>query len=221
MESPSSATNNVEPTLANSQALLQKLSIHDKSKQDVAPVQQQQQQIRGVKRGTTDRFNIVPTTTTTTTQIEVAHRIANFLMKSCKGSKEPEHMFIGEQIPAISFSKYVERLVKFTNRWAEEPDGADSLGIRCAVIAVLLLERVNVVLTCKAIHRYFMSAYLIAIKSIYDYYISNAFWGDVAGCPVHQVNRMELEFCNELKWNIVVSEDLHEIRLNLFIASPS
>jgi len=174
---------------------------------------------RGLKRKNAVRCfdDAVIVVTPESQQVEIANKIANYLMKMHKGTKEPLPMFIGEQMPAISFPKYVERLVKFTNRWAEEKDGPDSIGVRCAVIAVQYLERADVKLACKAIHRYFMIAYLLGIKLIFDYYMSNSFWGDVAGCPLKKVNEMEMEFCSSLGWVLSIDEDLHRLQLSKFV----
>jgi len=149
-------------------------------------------------------------------QIEIGHKIANHLMKTHKGQQEPVAMFVGEQLPAISFIKYVERLIKFTNKWAEEKDGPESIGVRCAVLAVQYLERADVKLTCKAMHRYFMVAYLLGIKLIFDYYMSNSFWGDVAGCSLKKINEMEMQFCSSLEWRLSVNEESHQVQLSKF-----
>jgi hypothetical protein len=151
-------------------------------------------------------------------QIEVSHLIAKYLLEEFKGRKDPDPMFVGEKEPPITFPRYVERLIKLTNRWAEETDGPDSFGVRCAVWAVDYLERIDINLHSKAIHRYFMAAFLVSIKLLFDYYMSNSYWAKVAGCPHEQVNRMEAQVCNSLNWDFHIPEERHLDSIRKFVS---
>ena len=150
-------------------------------------------------------------------QFEIASRISQYLTEVFKGTKEPHPLFLGENEPPISFLRYVERLIKLTNKWAEEGDGPDSFGVRCAILAVEYLERLDFQLTSRSMHRYFMAAFLLGIKLIYDYYISNSFWAEVSGCPRKQVNLMEVQLCNCLNWDFTVQAEKHEISMIKFV----
>jgi len=209
IESPSMVTIPYEPV--DSKPKIESLSIAEEPSNSKKEVQ------RGVKRTSENLFeDAILIITPESRQIEIGHKIANHLMKTHKGQQEPVAMFVGEQLPAISFIKYVERLIKFTNKWAEEKDGPESIGVRCAVLAVQYLERADVKLTCKAMHRYFMVAYLLGIKLIFDYYMSNSFWGDVAGCSLKKINEMEMQFCSSLEWRLSVNEESHQVQLSKF-----
>jgi len=150
-------------------------------------------------------------------QFEAAYRISRYLTEVYGGSKEPHPLFVGELEPPISFLRYVERLIKLTNKWVEEADGPDSFGVRCALLAVEYLVRIDIKLCAKSIHRYFMAAYLIGIKLIYDYYISNSFWAEVSGCPREQLNLMEIHLCSSLSWDFSVNPDKHQMAMHTFV----
>jgi len=154
-------------------------------------------------------------------QFEVAYRIACYLTEAYHGQQEPNPLFVGEKEPPISLLRYIDRLMKLTNKWVEERDGPDSFGVRCALLAVDYLERLDVKLGPKAVHRYFMTAYLIGIKLLYDYYISNTFWAEVSGCPRAQVNLMELHLCEKLKWDFSVPEERHMQYTRRFLRNKS
>jgi hypothetical protein len=151
------------------------------------------------------------------TQFEIAFRISRYLADNFSGSEEPHALFVGEKEPPITFLRYVERLIKLTNKWVEEYDGPDSLGVRCAILAIDYLERLDVQLTSKSIHRYFTTAFLIAIKLLYDYFISNSFWAEVSGCPRKQVNLMEVHLCKALNWDFAVQADKHSDSVKRFM----
>jgi hypothetical protein len=154
-------------------------------------------------------------------QFEVAFRIAHHVADDFQGTQEAQPLFTGEKEPPITFLRYVERLIKLTNKWVEEPDGADSFGVRCAILAVEYLERVDVKLSAKSVHRYFMTAFLLSIKLLYDYYISNSFWAEVSGCPRKQVNLMEVHMCQALNWDFSVQGEKHDLSVKRFVRSAA
>jgi len=149
-------------------------------------------------------------------QMEIAKRINYHLTEVFAGTIEPNPMFVGDKEPPISFTNYVHRLIELTNKWVEESDGRDSFGVRCAVLAVDYLERIDVRLDSRSIHRYYMAAFLIGIKLLYDYYISNSFWAEVAGCPRKQVNQMESQLCKDLRWDFTVDAEQHAVSISRF-----
>lgn len=133
---------------------------------------------------------------------------------------EARSCFIGSAIPPISLGDYLERLVKYANQWAEDKPSATSTGIRCLLIALEFLLRSKARLTPHSIHRYVMTAVLLAIKTTEDFAISNKFWGDVGGCKLEDVNKMEVTLCTDLNWKLHVDSGQfieHQSRL----ASPS
>lgn len=152
-------------------------------------------------------------------QSDISCQISQYLVEIYNGKKIPHPMFVGDSVPCITFIRYVKRLIKYTNIWAQENDGPDSLGVHCAILAVEYLEKLNVELNDKSIHRYFMTAFLIGIKLLDDCAMSNLYWSEVSGCPIKQLNKLEIEMCIGLKWNIVVEPEKHDNSLKKFSSS--
>jgi hypothetical protein len=152
-------------------------------------------------------------------QCEIAGRIVKYLTETYQGNDEPKAVFLGAKPSPIPFLKYTQRLMMFTNKYAEEKDGPDSIGVRCATLAVEYIERSDLKLTALSFHRCFLSAFLLGIKLIYDYYFSNAFWGEVGGISMQELNAIEVVFCEALKWKFNIEAEEHEECLRKF-ASP-
>jgi len=137
-------------------------------------------------------------------QARIAERIALYL-QTHPGAKEPDSAFFLEKPLTISLDKFVDRLMRFFNKWAEETDGPSSIGVCCAIIAVFYLKRANMRLSSQTIHRCYLGSFLVAIKMMYDFYMSNNYWANVGGVKPHEVNTIEAAFCDALSWNFSVS----------------
>jgi hypothetical protein len=120
--------------------------------------------------------------------------------------------FVGSRIPAISFVKYVERLVHNINRWAHEKPGMDSVGVQSGVFAIEYLERSCAEITPRSIHRFFLAAFLVGIKYSFDYYLSNTYWAGVGGIRLEELNNLEMDFCCQLNWDFAVSAESFELQ---------
>jgi len=166
--------------------------------------------VRGMKRSAEQRnINI-----RTPFDMEISGKIVNYLTLEYVGHVEPKPVFIAASgPPSISFLKYIQRIIKFTNQYTEEADGPDSIGVRCAAIALEYIDRADLKIDENSVHRCFLIAYLVGLKFIYDFYMSNSFWGQVGGLPMKEVNAMEIVFCEALGWNFSVTPEHHEKRL--------
>ena len=91
----------------------------------------------------------------------------------------------------------------------DEP-GARSSGVACAVIALEYLRRAKLKISPCSIHRLFVTAFLVALKYLDDFPVSNQFFSQVAGCSIRDLNFMELNFCALLGWNCHISFNLFE-----------
>jgi len=125
--------------------------------------------------------------------------------------------FLGSSAPPITILDYVERLVRYVNQWAEDEPSPTSTGIRCLLLAVEYLERANLKITSRSVHRFVMCGVLLAVKFTEDFAISNKFWGEVGGCKLDDVNRMEAAFCQLLEWRFDVSSKGFAARQSQFV----
>ena len=154
------------------------------------------------------------------TQIMVAERIDVYLTCVHRGFVQPKPVFAAATPPNVLFSKYVQRIISLTNQYAEENEAPDSLGIRCAALALELIKRANLRLDGLSIHRCFLTAHLLGIKLLHDFYMSNSFWSQVGGVSLKEVNAMEIVFCEALRWDLRVNPEEHELSLRRLIKSP-
>jgi len=151
-------------------------------------------------------------------QLRIAQRISE-AVTSFQGTVEPPQSLVNSRVPKISLELYVDRLIRQFNRWAEEADGPSSIGVRCAVMAVGYVKRANLKLSPECVHRCFLGAYLLGIKLIYDYYMSNSYWASVGGVSAKELNQIESAFCACLNWSFAVSPTEHDLEFrNLSIA---
>lgn len=144
-------------------------------------------------------------------QAEIIRNVVNFLQAMLvEDSPDEKSCFVGSAVPGIALLDYVERLVRYANQWAEEKPSKASAGVRCLMFAVDYLQRANARLTPRSVHRYLMTAVLAAIKFTEDFAISNQFWGDVGGCKLDDVNRMEVSFALALNWSFRPSDESYQ-----------
>lgn len=129
--------------------------------------------------------------------------------------------FIGLAVPPITLQDYLHRLVAYMNQWANDSPSNFSTGIRCLLIGVDYLLQANVRLTPRSVHRYIMMAMLAAAKYTEDFAISNQFWGEVGGCRLDDVNRMEVGFAITMNWCFRVTESSCSAYLRRFSIVPS
>jgi hypothetical protein len=172
---------------------------------------------QGIKRTASEAISNIIVETPLEQQEKIARKVAAYLIEKYQGSEIADSVFVGKQL-RISFAKYVDRLMRFTNKWSEEKDGVDSFGVRCGIVAVEYLERTNLALNDKNIHRCYLMAVLVSIKLLYDFYISNQYWGEVGGCTLKEINAMEFAFCDALKWSFNISEASHAKRVEAFVS---
>jgi len=131
-------------------------------------------------------------------------------MMADDGREEALRVFNCREAPTIELGDYVWRLVRYVDAWAGT-DGVDGAGLRCALMAVEYLDRAarnGVYVSLNNVHRLFMVAVLEAAKWSEDVVISNAFFAQVAGIELHELNAIEAVFCSEvLDWKLSVSRD--------------
>jgi hypothetical protein len=124
--------------------------------------------------------------------------------------------FEGKNLPSISLSEYVDRLIRYVDAWAGESPSITSVGIRCALMAVEYIDRLEVPISSRSIHRLMMCAVLVAVKFTEDFAISNRFWAKVGGIDLEEMNRMEFAFCKLLNWKFSISREDFESQRDRF-----
>lgn len=127
--------------------------------------------------------------------------------------------FSNGTVPPISLVDYFGRLARYVNIWRGHAGGAESSGVRAAVMTVIYLDRlqeVGYVLNRENIHRISMAAFLVATKFTEDTPLSNGYWAKVAGVPANEVNMLESAFCKLLSFELFIHDKQYHSMLDRF-----
>ncbi|KAJ9446026.1 hypothetical protein DIPPA_14383 [Diplonema papillatum] len=111
-------------------------------------------------------------------------------------------VFHSRSVPAISIEKYVHRIAKYVH--CQEED---------FVISLILVDRLLYNLpTCRlsyhTFHRLFLASIVLAIKSRQDFYFSNAYYAQVGGASLQELNALEHHFLVLIDFDLYVDRDM-------------
>ena len=120
-----------------------------------------------------------------------------------KIKSQKKSLFTSKKIPNISIGDYLARIKKFTNI-------NDSTLIICLIYLERYLKMNKIILTEFNVHRLFFSSLLIAIKYNEDYFYTNKFYSNVSGLKCSELNKLELKFSTEIKFDLFVDKNLYE-----------
>jgi hypothetical protein len=120
-----------------------------------------------------------------------------------KIKSQKKSLFTSKKIPNISIGDYLARIKKFTNI-------NDSTLIICLIYLDRYLKMNKIILTEFNVHRLFFSSLLIAIKYNEDYFYTNKFYSNVSGLKCSELNKLELKFSTEIKFDLFVDKNLYE-----------
>ena len=120
-----------------------------------------------------------------------------------KIKSQKKSLFTSKKIPNISIGDYLARIKKFTNI-------NDSTLIICLIYLDRYLKMNKIILTEFNVHRLFFSSLLIAIKYNEDYFYTNKFYSNVSGLKCSELNKLELKFATEIKFDLFVDKNLYE-----------
>eukprot|EP01061_Rhynchopus_euleeides_P032296 TRINITY_DN5360_c0_g1_i2.p1 TRINITY_DN5360_c0_g1~~TRINITY_DN5360_c0_g1_i2.p1 ORF type:complete len:162 (+),score=73.47 TRINITY_DN5360_c0_g1_i2:60-545(+) len=80
------------------------------------------------------------------------------------------------------------------------------------VLAVIYLDRLcrhaSVTLCKENVHRVFLTAFVVASKHHHDLTLSNAVFATIGGVTLAELNDMEMQFLQDLRWEVHVKTSL-------------
>jgi hypothetical protein len=126
--------------------------------------------------------------------------------------------FAGDCAPSVPLVAYMSRLARYVNVWHGHAGGAESAGVRAAVMALIYLERLEkggFAVTAVNVHRLAMVAFLLAVKFSEDSFIGGEWWAKVGGVPCSELKLLEARFCTLLNWKLSVSDSAYAAMLDL------
>ena len=120
-----------------------------------------------------------------------------------KIKSQKKSLFTSKKIPNISIGDYLARIKKFTNI-------NDSTLIICLIYLDRYLKMNKIILTEFNVHRMFFSSLLLDIKYNEDNFYTNKFYSNVSGLKCSELNKLELKFVTEIKFDLFVDKNLYE-----------
>ena len=120
-----------------------------------------------------------------------------------KIKSQKKSLFTSKKIPNISIGDYLTRIKKFTLI-------NDSTLIICLIYLDRYLKMNKIILTEFNVHRMFFSSLLLAIKYNEDNFYTNKFYSNVSGLKCSELNKLELKFVTEIKFDLFVDKNLYE-----------
>jgi hypothetical protein len=120
-----------------------------------------------------------------------------------KIKSQKKSLFTSKKIPNISIGDYLTRIKKFTLI-------NDSTLIICLIYLDRYLKMNKIILTEFNVHRIFFSSLLLAIKYNEDNFYTNKFYSNVSGLKCSELNKLELKFVTEIKFDLFVDKNLYE-----------
>eukprot|EP00252_Welwitschia_mirabilis_P026520 TRINITY_DN8731_c0_g1_i1.p1 TRINITY_DN8731_c0_g1~~TRINITY_DN8731_c0_g1_i1.p1 ORF type:complete len:270 (+),score=34.18 TRINITY_DN8731_c0_g1_i1:79-810(+) len=119
------------------------------------------------------------------------------------GSRTALTRFHGLRAPAISVSKYLERIFKYAN-----------CSPSCFVVAYIYIDRflgnlqqlgIGACITSLNVHRLLITGTVVAAKFMDDVYHNNAYYAKVGGISTSEMNQLELEFLFRIGFKLNVT----------------
>ncbi|XP_054823287.1 cyclin-P3-1 [Prosopis cineraria] len=107
-------------------------------------------------------------------------------------------VFHGLRAPALSISKYVDRIFKYSG-----------CSPSCFVVAQIYVDRflqcTEVELTSLNVHRLLITSIMLAAKFMDDAFFNNAYYAKVGGVSTCELNRLEMNFLFSIDFRLQVS----------------
>lgn len=124
----------------------------------------------------------------------------NFKEKLKAQSKQ---IFTSRNLPKISLSDYINRIMKYTK--IEETT---------LTLALIYIDRVckknKILLTEYNVYRLLFAGVIIALKYNEDKFYSNVFYAKIGGLEIKQLNCLEVEFVIALNFDLFVDNKIFE-----------
>ena len=139
--------------------------------------------------------------------------IGNTIEKSVKYEQKLSQIELNKSFeePNISITKYIRRLIKYSN---PEPS--------TLILAVIYFDRIcnngKINLCYSNVYKLILISLVLAIKYNEEYFESNEFYGKVGGLKIKSINKLEIKVLKIMNYNLYVKQDLYENYLSQFSA---
>lgn len=124
--------------------------------------------------------------------------------KSVRINKSSFTIFHAIQPPNISIKDYLARIAKYSN--------CDETIFILSLIYIdrLMQNNPTYSLDILNIHRYIIASTIVATKYINDFFYSNNHYARIGGVSIEELNALEIEFLNLIKFDLYISDELYQ-----------
>lgn len=152
---------------------------------------------------------------------ELATMLGETLQLACAENKEPLPpttdarflAFRGEQIPQISLSSYVFRIMKYSKASAE------SLILGLTYFGRMMAKYPEMAVNLFCIHRFLLVSLMLAAKYYDDRTSNNTLYAMAGGIKLAEINRLETIYLELIDYGLYVSEEEYVERFNALIVN--
>lgn len=157
--------------------------------------------LTGIKKGKKEYMDVLP----------MVHHLSTEYMKDLTGHRMSNDKFDVKVIPKIELDLFIFRLIRYLDKWFEDPPGINSVGCRSTLITKIYIQRLqknmdDFGLSKYNIHKLLSVCMLLAAKFCEDCIIANSYWAQVAGIPMNELNKVEELFCGVTHFDLYVTE---------------
>ncbi|KAJ2351767.1 Pho80p cyclin [Coemansia erecta] len=116
------------------------------------------------------------------------------------GAQKPTR-FHSRAPPNISVGEYMQRVAKYA-----------SLKPACLLIMLIYVDRIcernpTFTISSLTVHRFIITAAVIACKTLCDAYCTNTHYAKVGGVSMHELNSLEVEILRMMGWHLVATQE--------------
>eukprot|EP01095_Lingulamoeba_sp_RSL-Kostka_P004471 TRINITY_DN1571_c0_g1_i1.p1 TRINITY_DN1571_c0_g1~~TRINITY_DN1571_c0_g1_i1.p1 ORF type:complete len:245 (+),score=27.00 TRINITY_DN1571_c0_g1_i1:83-736(+) len=124
--------------------------------------------------------------------------------KATRINKDSFTIFHAIQPPNISIKDYLVRIAKYSN-----------CNETIFILSLIYIDRLmqnnpSYSLDILNIHRYIIASSIVATKYINDFFYSNNHYARIGGVSIEELNALEIEFLNLIKFDLYISDELYQ-----------
>ena len=128
----------------------------------------------------------------------------NKLMKKKQSRRENEPLY-SKKIPVLSLNKYLIRIIKYT-------EIENNTLIVAYLYIIKLIEKENFVLGINNVYRLLLGAAVLAKKMIEDITLNNAYYCNIGGLSVKDLNMIEYSLFTRIDFDVnIKKEDVDKV----------
>ena len=143
--------------------------------------------------------------------VEKSVKYEQKLLKLEGNKNESKISFNSKEIPKITITNYIKRLIKYTKI---EPS--------TLILGIIYFDRIcsqgNIILSFFNVYKLLLISFILAIKYNEEYFETNEFYAKIGGLNIKSINKLEVKVLKIINFNLYVNQDIYDNYVNQFEA---